>query len=449
MSKKFKTVDHKTMLDATIRLGDCLPADHLACFVVEVVAQLDLTSFYQRYSKKGGSAYDPKVLLGLLFYAYATGIFSSRRLERATYEQIPFRYLAGNLHPDHDTLANFRKTFLGELKGLFVQILLLAQTAGVLKLGNISLDGTKIHADASKSRAVSYKRLVELEAQLKLDVAELFEKAAQHDQPDGLIIEDEINLRQDRLERLAQAKLVLEARAKERFSAEQAEYEVKVAEREAKTKKRGRKPGGRPPKPPTAGPRERDQYNFTDQESRIMKNSTNKGFGQNYNAQLAVEQTNLLIVGYSLSNHPNDQAEIAPTVATIPSLLGKPTAAALDNGYFSEANVAWLSGQGIEPYIATGRYPDHQSWRSYFEQAPTPPGEAASPKEKMAYKLKSVVGQAIYKLRKSTVEPVLGIIKEVLGFRQFSLRGEAAASGEWGLVCLAFNLKRWHKIGLG
>jgi transposase len=449
MLKKFKTVDHVATLDSTIRLGDCLPPDHLACFVVDLVDQLDLSGYYERYSKKGGSAYDPKVLLGLLFYAYATGVFSSRRLERATYEQIPFRYLAGNLHPDHDTLANFRKTFLPQLKDLFVQILLLAQTAGVLKLGNISLDGTKIHADASKSRAVSYKRLVELETQLKLDVADLFERAAQGDQPDGLVIEDEINLRQDRLERLAQAKLVLETRAAERFAAEQANYEVKVAEREAKTKKRGRKPGGRPPKPPTAGPRERDQYNFTDPQSRIMKNSNNKGFGQNYNAQLAVEQHSLVIVGYSLSNHPNDQAEIAPTVAVIPGLLGKPKAAALDNGYFSAANVAWLSGQGIEPYIATGRYPDHQSWRSYFEQTPLPPSPEASPKEKMAYKLKSMVGQAIYKLRKSTVEPVIGIIKEVLGFRQFSLRGEEAASGEWGLVCLAFNLKRLHKLGLG
>jgi transposase len=449
MSKKFKTVDHVATLESTIRLGDCLPADHLACFVVDIVAQLDLSGFYESYSKKGGSAYDPQVLLGLLFYAYATGVFSSRGIERATYEQIPFRYLAGNLHPDQDTMANFRKTFLPQLKDLFVQSLLLAQTAGVLKLGNISLDGTKIQADASKSRAVSYKRLVELETQLKIDVAELFERAAQGDQPTGLVIEDEISVRQVRLERLAEAKIVLEGRAAERFAAEQATYEVKIAEREAKAKKRGRKPGGRPPTPPTAGARAKDQYNFTDPQSRIMKNSTNKGFGQNYNAQLAVEQRSLLIVGYSLSAHPNDQAEIGPTLESIPAELGKPLGAALDNGYFSAANVALVSGQGIEAYIATGRYPDHQSWRNYFEQAPEPPREEASPKEKMAYKLKSAVGQAIYKLGKSTVEPVIGIIKEVLGFRHFSLRGEVAVAGEWSLVCLAFNLKRLHKLGLG
>ncbi len=184
MSKKFTTVDHVATLDSPIRLGDCLPPDHLAVFVVDMMAQLDLTALYERYSPKGGRAYDPKMLLGLLFYAYSTGIFSSRRLERATYEQIPFRYLAGNLHPDHDTLANFRRTFLSQIQDVFVQVLLLAHTAGVLKLGNLSLDGTKIHADASKSRAVSYKRLLELQVQLHTDLAELLRKAEVGDRPD-------------------------------------------------------------------------------------------------------------------------------------------------------------------------------------------------------------------------------------------------------------------------
>jgi transposase len=449
MSKKFRTVDHVATLNSTIRLGDCLPNDHLAVFVVDLIAQLDLKALYERYSPKGGRAYDPKMLLGLLFYAYSTGIFSSRRLERATYEQIPFGYLAGNLHPDHDTLANFRRTFLSQIEDLFVQVLLLAHTAGVLKLGNLSLDGTKIHADASKSRAVSYKRLLELEVQLHTDVAELLSRAEAGDRPDGLVIEDEIELRQSRLERLREARTVLEERAKERYETEQAEYELKISEREVKARKRGRKLGGRPPKPPTSGPRAGDQYNFTDPQSRIMKNSTNKGFGQNYNAQLAVEQSSLLIVGYSLSNHPNDQAEIGPTLASIPKELGPVAAVALDNGYFSAANVALLTDVGIEAYIATGRYPDHQSWRSYFEQAPAEPGEAASPKEKMAYKLQTAAGRAVYKLRKSTVEPVIGIIKEVLGLRQFSLRGLDLVLGEWSLVCGAFNIKRLHKLGLG
>lgn len=448
MRTKFKTVDHNATLETSIRLGDCLPPNHLACFVVDIVAQLDLKPIYAHYGTRGGAAYDPQMLVALLFYAYATGVFSSRQIERATYEQIPFRYLAGNFHPDHDTIANFRKTFLPQFKALFVEILLLAQTAGILKLGNISLDGTKIQADASKSHAVSYKRLVELENQLKADVEELFLKAEQADQPAGLVITDEIELRENRLARLAEAKAVLQARAEERYAAEQAEYEAKMAEREAKAKARGRKPGGKPPTPPTAGPREKDQYNFTDPQSRIMKNSTNKGFGQHYNGQVAVEQEKLLIVGYSLSNHPNDQAEIEPTLKSIDGRLGKVAAAALDNGYFSAANVTFLAGEGIDGYIATGRHPDHQSWRSYFEEEVAPPGEGASPKEKMAYKLKTAAGRAIYKLRKSTVEPVIGIIKEVLGFRQFSLRGLGSVTGEWGLVCLGFNLKRLQSLGL-
>ncbi len=426
-----------------------MPNDHLAVFVVDLMAQLDLTALYDRYSPKGGRAYDPNMLLGLLFYAYSTGMFSSRRLERATYEQIPFRYLAGNLHPDHDTLANFRRTFLSQIEDLFVQVLLLAHTAGVLKLGNLSLDGTKIHADASKSQAVSYKRLLELQVQLHTDVAELLSRAEAGDRPDGLVIADEIELRQSRLARLHQAKLVLEQRAGERYEVEQAEYELKLSERAAKVRKRGRKLGGRPPKPPASGPRDGDQYNFTDPQSRIMKNSTNKGFGQNYNAQLAVDQNSLLIVGYSLSNHPNDQGEIEPTLACIPQELGPVAAVALDNGYFSAANVALLTGRGIEAYIATGRYPDHQSWRSYFEQAPSMPGEEESPKVKMAYKLQTALGRAVYKLRKCTVEPVIGVIKEALGFRQFSLRGANLVCGEWSLICLAFNVKRLHKLGLG
>lgn len=370
--------------------------------------------------------------------------------ERATYESAPFRCLAGNRHPDHDTLATFRKTFLPELQDLFVQVLLLAQTMGVLKLGNISSDGTKIHADASKSKAVSYQRLRELETQLRGEVEALFALAAQADQgrlPDGLVISAESARRETRLARLAEAKAVLEARAKERAAAEQAEYEAKVRERAAKAERSGKPPRGRPPTPPTPGPRDDDQYNFTDPESRIMKNSTNQGFDQHYNAQVAVDQDCLLIVGHSLSNHPNDQAEVVPTVEAIPPALGTPEAAARDNGYFSAANIAAVEARHIDPSIATGREPHHQGWAAYFATAP-PPADA-SPKEKMAYKLQTAVGRAIYRLRKCTVEPVIGIIKEVLGFRQFSLRDEQAAGGEWGLVCLAFNLKCLHPLSLG
>jgi transposase len=219
MKRTFKTADYDATLDVTVRLGDCLPPDHLARFVVDTIAHLDLSAIYARYGARGGQPYAPEILLALLFYGYATGVFSSRKIERATYETIPFRFIASNLHPDHDTLATFRKTFLPELKDLFVQVLLLAQMAGVLKLGNISLDGTKIHADASKSKAVSYKHLLALEAHLRAEVDELFalsERVDQGEMPDGLVVSDEIALRQARLARLAEAKAVLEARANER-----------------------------------------------------------------------------------------------------------------------------------------------------------------------------------------------------------------------------------------
>jgi transposase len=453
MSRKFKTANYEETLNQTIRLAEALPPQHLGRFVVDIIAQLDLSRIYEQYAPLGGEAIAPEILLGLLFYGYATGLFSSRKIEKATYESIPFRFIAGGLHPDHDTIANFRKTFLAEIKELFVQILLQAQEAGVLKLGNISLDGSKIHADASKSQAVSYKRLIELETQLRKEVNDLFRLGEQVDQgeiqlPDELVIEDELAICQARLENLAKAKAVLEVRAKERYEAEKAEYEAKQKEREEKARKTKRGPRGRKPKPPEAGPRDKDQFNFTDPDSRIMKNSTNEGVDQHYNVQAATDQESLLIVAHALSNHPNDKQEALPTLDAMPAEIGKPKAAAMDNGYFSEANVAACQKRGIEAYIATGREPHHKDWHSFFAELPEPPGEEASPKEKMAYKLLTEIGQAIYRLRKCTIEPVIGIIKEVLGFRQFSLRGMLAAAGEWCLVCMAFNLKRMHTLYL-
>jgi transposase len=451
MSRTFKTVDHEAALDLTVRLGDCLPPEHLARFVVDCIDLLDLAPLYARYGARGGEPYAPEVLLGLLFYGYATGVFSSRKIERATYEAVPFRFIAGNLHPDHDTIATFRRTFLAELKGLFVQVLLLAAEAGVLTLGTISLDGTKIHADASKSKAVSYKRLREIEAQLRAEVDDLFALAEQMDErerPDGLVVRDEIARREERLAQLAAAKAVLDARAQERLAAEQAAYEETVRARAERERLTGRRPRGRPPTPPTPGPRDRDQYNFTDPDSRIMKNPTDAGYDQDYNAQIAVDQASLLIIGHALSNHPNDTQEAAPTLAAIPAPLGTPPAAAMDTGYFSPATLEACAGRGIEPYIATGREPHYQTWQERFAPLPAPPPPDASPREVMAYKLKTAAGKAIYRARKFTVEPVLGIITEVLGFRQFSLRGQEAAAGEWCLVCLAFNLKRFHTLSL-
>lgn len=451
MTRKFKKPNYEEGFKQTISLEEALPVNHLARFVVDVIGQLDLSTIYARYAASGGEAIAPEVLLGLLFYGYASGVFSSRKIEKATYESIPFRYIASGMHPDHDTIANFRKTFLAEIQELFVQILLLAQMAEVLKLGNISLDGSKVHADASKSKAVSYKRLSELEVHLRQEVKDLFELGEQADQgelqlPEGLIIDDEIARREQRLVNLAEAKAVLKVRAQERYAAEQAEYEAKQREREEKSRKTGRKPRGRKPKPPQPGPHDKDQYNFTDPDSRIMKNSTNDGFDQHYNVQVAVDQESFLLVATGLSNHPNDKQEAEPTLDAIDPRVGKPSAAAMDNGYFSITNIMACEQRLIEPYIATGREAHSLDLQTLLAKLPETPSQEASPREKMAYKLKTEVGQAIYRLRKCTVEPVIGIIKEILGFRQFSLRGQAAAAGEWCLVCLAFNLKRMHSL---
>ncbi len=311
-----------------------------------------------------------------------------------------------------------------------MQVLLLAQEVGVLKLGTISLDGTKIHADASRHNAVSYKRLLELETQLRAEIKELFilsEQSDQRDIPDGLVVREEMVRREDRLARLAEAKAVLQARAVEHAAAEQEEYETKLAQRAERERTTGHKPGGRPPTPPVPGPRDGDQYNFTDPQSRIMKNPTDAAFEQDYNAQVAVDQGSLLIVGWALSNHANDSQEAEPTLATIASAISMPQAAALDAGYSGPATLTACEKRGIEPYIATGRDPHHPSWQQRFAPLSDPPPEEASSQVKMAYKLRTTLGKAIYGARKCMVEPVIGIIKEILGFRQFSLRGELAS----------------------
>lgn len=451
MTRKFRTADYEKTLNLQITLRDVLPPDHLARFIVDVIAQLDLQPIYKKYRDQGAPPYAPELLLGLLFYGYASGVFSSRKIERATYEVLPFRFIAGDMHPDHDTIAYFRKQNLAELKDLFVQILLIAQAMGHLQLGNVSLDGSKIHADASKSKAVSYQRLLAIEAYLQAEVDELFALAEAADGgqlPEEMNIPDEIERRQQQLARLAEAKKVLAERAQARYEAEKVEYVAKLQEREEKAAQKKQKPRGKPPQPPTPGPRPQDQYNFTDPESRIMKNANNSGFDQHYNTQVVVDHDSRLIVGNWLCNQTNDQQAALPTMDTVSPRLGQVKNANLDTGYFSQDNIAGLQARGINPHIATGRSLHHQGWRAYFLDQPEPPAEDASAKELMAYKLRTDIGKALYRLRKSTVEPVIGIIKEILGFRQFSLRGLLAAGGEWTLVCLAYNLKRLHILQL-
>jgi len=448
MSRRFKTPDYEATLNEAITIGDCLSPDHLARFVVKTVSSLDLGEIYGQYGPVGGEPIAPQILLGLLFYGYATGIFSSRKIEKATYEFIAFRFIAGGLHPDHDTIAYFRRRFLEQIKGLFVQVLVIAVREGKLRLGNISLDGTKVHADASKSHAVSYKRLIELQKHLEKEVEDLFALSESEDSlPKGFNLEEELRLREKKLTDLKRAEQILKERAQTRYEAELAEYEAKVHERQQKAEREGRKPRGRDPKPPVPGPRNKDQYNFTDPESGIMKNSNNSGFDQHYNVQVAVDQDSFLIVSNTVSNHPNDRNEAIPTLSAVPKEIGKPNAAALDNGYFSSNNISRMKGLGVEPYIATGREPHHKSWKDYFSKEQLiAPSQDATPMVKMAYNLKTEIGKAIYRLRKCTVEPVIGVIKEILGFRQFSLRGSEGVSGEWALVCIAFDIKRLHVL---
>ena len=294
---------------------------------------------------------------------------------------MPYLFLAGNLTPDRDTLANFRKSFLPQLQKLFVEMLLLAQEIGLLKVGTVSLDGSKIHADASKSKAVSYKRLKEIQAKLQEEVRQLFALAERADQsalPQGMDLPKEIARREERLARLAEARAVLQARAAERVAIEQAEYEAKMRERDDKEQNAGKKPTGNPPSPPTPGSRDKDQYNFTDPDSPIMKNSSNEGFDQHYNVQAAVSYESQFIVGASLSNHATDQYEMEPTLESISAQLGTPSAA--DAGFCSEANITALEQRHIEPYIATGRTEHKGGWEAYFAEAGPAPAETVTPR---------------------------------------------------------------------
>jgi len=389
------------------------------------------------------------MLLSLLFYGYATGIFSSRKLEQATYDSVAFRFIAANNHPDHDTIAVFRKRFLHQLKPLFVQILIIAKEMGLLKVGKVSLDGTKIKANASKHRALSWGHACKIEKQLQAEVDELMrlaQKADSSEIPDEMNIPQELLRRQDRLEAIAEAKKKIEQRANERYSREVEEYEQKVAARKAKAKENGRKPQGRGPKPPTAGPRDKDQVNITDEESRIMPSA--KGFKQAYNAQAAVDLDSMCIISAHVTQSPNDKQEVSPTLEALdelPEQLGKVDTLLADTGYFSESNVKECIEAEVAPLISTGRQKHNQPLQERFTQPESLP-DNADPVEKMKHRLKTPEGRQLYGKRKSTVEPVFGIIKHVMGFRQFLLRGYEAVSGEWTLVSIAWNLKRMFAL---
>jgi Transposase and inactivated derivatives len=447
----FKSIDRKTGFLFPPSIDDWLPEAHLARFVVDVVSQLDLRPLMASYKENGELAYPPSMLLALLFYGYATGTFSSRALERKTYDAVDFRYISANTHPDHSTISAFRKRFLDDLQPLFLQILSIAAEAGLLKLGTICLDGTKMKANASKHKALSYKHACDLEKQLKTEVAQLMKLAESADGseiPDGMDLPEELKIRATRLSKIAAAKAEIERRAAERYADEQQQYDVKMKKRAGKSEKNGRKPGGRPPAPPVAGPRDKDQVNLTDEESRIMPKSGG-GFEQAYNAQASVDAESMMIVGVHVSQIPNDKNELEPALSEldkIPSAVGEAQILDADNGYFSQSNVEACETAGLSPHIAPGREKHHPDVMERFsdpEDCPPPEADAVT---RMRHRLKTPEGRRTYSLRKQVVEPVFGIIKSVMGFRQFMLRGFEQAKGEWTLICLAFNLKRMHKM---
>jgi transposase len=431
-------------------VDEWLPERHLARFVAEVIEGLDLRSMTGSYRGSGEASYHPRLLLGLIIYGYATGVFSSRNLERATYDSVAFRFIAANEHPDHDTIATFRRRFLPQIEALFVQVLGVAREMGVLKLGTVALDGTKIHANASRHSALSYQHATRIEAQLKAEVVDLLgraEAADQADAPDGMQVPEELARREKRLAEIARAKASIEARAKERHARERAEYDATMAARDAKATQTGKKLRGRVPEPPVEGPLPTDQVNLTDEESRIMP-VAGGGFDQCYNAQAVVAEGSLLVVATDVVQAPNDKQQLEPMLGKLTGLpegLGKVGELLADNGYFSEANVNACTAAGIQPVIAMGREAHHLSLAERFADDPPAP-ENPTPLEAMHHRFQTKDGKKRYALRKQTPEPVFGIIKSVLGFRQFLLRGLDKVRGEWNLVTMAWNLKRMFAL---
>jgi transposase len=448
MPDHFRPLDRDTLLLLPPSLQDWLPEDHLARFVVDVIAKLDMEPIRSRYSGRGSAAYQPEMMIALLLYGYATGVFSSRRLERATYDSVAFRFITADQHPEHDTISDFRKRFLPQVKGFFEQLLLVASEAGLLKVGRVSVDGTKIKANASKNHALSYAYAKRLKVRLKREVDQLMklaEKADKDDLPDGLDIPKELTRRHERLATIDQALSEIRSREQERIGTEQVAHQAKMSERRAKERKRGAPFRRAKPKAPSRKIRPEAQVNLTDSESRIMPSSG--GFVQAYNAQAAIDTESRLMVSTFVSQAPVDANLLGPTIESLkalPEQTGHVTELLADAGYFSAANVEKTINAGLTPYIAPSRDRHYEGLGRFAEPPNLAPG--ADSVEKMRHRLKTQAGRKIYAVRKSTIEPSFGIIKSALGFRQFLLRGKTKVGAEWSLVCMGYNLKRMHRL---
>ena len=458
MAARFVNIDHDTPLLLPPDLRDWVGADHLVHFVMDAVEQLEVRTARVNERGTGDAQYPPGMMLGLLVYSYATGVFGSRQIERSTYESVAARLLCADTHPDHDTICTFRRANRALLAASFAQVLEMAARCGVLKVGGISvaIDGTKVLANASKHAAVSYARAGEQMRELDLEIEALLSKAEQADSTpleDGLSIPEEVQRRAERKAKLAQARAEIEARAYARAQAERADGERRQAEREAQ-RKEGKKPRGKDPQPPSATPGPKEQMNFTDPESRIMKAGNGGHFEQCYNAQAAVEVESRLIVGQRVDNAPNDKEQLVPTLGAVECAAGPVAEVLIDSGFVSEAAVQAVErdkggkATGVQVLAAMGRQPHGRRVADLEKREdPAPPSASAPFAERMRHRVATKAGRARYKLRQQTVEPVFGIIKEALGFRRFRLRGLAKAGLEWTLVTLAYNLRRLHRIG--
>jgi transposase len=457
MSSRFVNLDRHTPMLLPADVQEWVQKDHLARFIVDAVDALDLHGFKVNERGTGDPQYPPAMMLSVLAYSYATGTFSSRQIERASYENLPVRFICANTHPDHDTLCTFRRENKALFEESFVKVLQLARELKILKVGQVTTahDGTKIQASASKHSAVSYERAGQMIEVLELEVKQLIAKAEQADSKplqEGLSIPEEITRREERKAQLQKARTVIEERARQRAQAQQPEYEEKVARRQAK-RQAGETVRGKEPQPPSSTPEPKDQYNFTDPESRIMKAGNAQHFEQAYNAQASVEVESRLIVGQSLTDQANDKQQLAGAVETVRENGVAVAAVLVDNGYYSEGAVGKVEtnsqGQftGTTVYAAVGKTGHHRRVEDLEKrEEPVAPGLGATLKEIMGHRLKTREGKALYNLRKETVEPVFGIVKETMGFRRFSMRGKAKAALEWTLVTLSYNLRRLHCV---
>lgn len=451
MAARFVNLDRQTPMFLPCDLREWLPGDHLVHFILDAVEQIPTGHLRVNHRGTGSEQYPPTMMLALLIYGYATGRFGSRTIEAATPSDVAVRYLCANHHPDHDSICTFRKQNKAAFEAAFVTVLQLAHQLRLTRVGSVSVDGTKIQANASKHAAVSYQRAGELITRFQLEVAELMTRAETADGKEAkepLDIPAELARREKRIESLKHARQIIEAQARAMAEVKRPEHDAKVAERQAK-RDAGKKPRGPEPQAPGEEPEPKAQYNLTDPESRIMKAGNGKHFEQAYNAQAAVDEA-MLIVGQRVSVAPNDKEELAASVQAIsPVVIAEVTAVLADSGFYSEAAVQAVeqksdgTASGLTVYAAVDKQSHHQSVADLLPQ-PEPPElpEHASAKEKRARRLKTQAGRTLYKLRKQTVEPVFGIIKEVMGFRRFLLRGREKVSLEWLLVCVSYNLKR-------